>query len=201
MIEIAGLPAHILLIHGVVVLAPLAGIAAIVYGAWRAARKYLAWPLGVLSLGLVPLTLVTAQAGEQLERTRAASHLLHEHVEQGDLFEVPRRGLLCGHGNDAGCHLRTVCPAAGRDRASGLHRAPADQPCIAVRFAGGRSSRWRVVDLPEHHHRPLRCCVGVGGTVSRGRDGVLVPCGARRVNEPLPEFYSAGFRRPPATSG
>ena len=87
MIEIAGLPAHILLIHGVVVLAPLAGIAAIVYGVLGVARQYLAWPLAVLSLGLVPLTLVTAQAGEQLEATRPASHLLHEHVEQGDLLK------------------------------------------------------------------------------------------------------------------
>jgi hypothetical protein len=87
MVEIAGLPAHILLIHGVVVLAPLAGFAAIVYGAWRGARPYLAWPLGVLSLVLVPLTLITAQAGEQLQETRPASHLLHEHVEQGDLLK------------------------------------------------------------------------------------------------------------------
>lgn len=87
MIEIAGLPAHILLIHGVVVLSPLAGIAAIVYGVWRAAREYLVWPLGVLSLALVPLTLITAQAGEQLEKTRPASQLLHEHVEQGDLLK------------------------------------------------------------------------------------------------------------------
>ena len=87
MIEIAGLPAHILLIHGVVVLAPLAGLAAIVYGVWRAAQQYLAWPLGVLALGLVPLTLVTAQAGEQLEKARPASQLLHEHVEQGDVLK------------------------------------------------------------------------------------------------------------------
>lgn len=87
MIEIAGLPAHILLIHGVVVLAPLTGLASIVYGVWRSARQALAWPLGVLSLGLVPLTLVTAQAGEQLEKTRPASRLLHEHVEQGDLLK------------------------------------------------------------------------------------------------------------------
>ncbi|MFF1386038.1 hypothetical protein ACFVWT_21015 [Arthrobacter sp. NPDC058288] len=87
MIEIAGLPAHILLIHGVVVLAPLAGLAAIIYGVWRAARRHLAWPLGVLSLGLVPLTLLTAQAGEQLEKARPASNLIHEHVEQGDLLK------------------------------------------------------------------------------------------------------------------
>ena len=60
MIEIAGLPAHILLIHAVVVLAPLAGLAAIAYTTAPRWRGYLAWPLGVLSLGLVPLSRVDA---------------------------------------------------------------------------------------------------------------------------------------------
>ena len=70
MIEIGGLPAHILLVHAVVVLAPIAGLGAIVYAAAPRWRTYLAWPLGVLSLGLVPVTLLTAQAGEQLEKAR-----------------------------------------------------------------------------------------------------------------------------------
>ncbi|WP_427173582.1 hypothetical protein [Arthrobacter sp. 92] len=87
MFEIAGLPAHILLVHGVVVLAPLAGLGAILYAAWARARQYLAWPLGVLSLGLVPLSLLTAQAGEQLEKIRPASALVHEHAEQGDVLK------------------------------------------------------------------------------------------------------------------
>ncbi|GAP55571.1 hypothetical protein AHiyo6_21360 [Arthrobacter sp. Hiyo6] len=87
MFEIAGLPAHILLVHGVVVLAPSAGLGAILYAAWARARQYLAWPLGVLSLGLVPLSLLTAQAGEQLEKIRPASALVHEHAEQGDVLK------------------------------------------------------------------------------------------------------------------
>lgn len=87
MIEIAGLPAHILLVHGVVVLAPLAGLGAIVYAAWARARLYLAWPLGVLSLGLVPLSLLTAEAGEQLQKMRPSSALVHEHAEQGDVLK------------------------------------------------------------------------------------------------------------------
>lgn len=88
MIEIAGLPAHILLIHAVVVLAPIAGLAAVVYAAAPRWRGYLAWPLGLLSLGLVPLSLLTAQAGEQLEKTRPASALIHEHAEQGDVLKA-----------------------------------------------------------------------------------------------------------------
>lgn len=88
MIEIAGLPAHILLIHAVVVLAPIAGLAVIAYAAAPRWRGYLAWPLGVLSLGLVPLSLITAEAGEQLEEARPSSALIREHAEQGDLLKA-----------------------------------------------------------------------------------------------------------------
>jgi hypothetical protein len=88
MIEIAGLPAHILLIHAVVVLVPLAGLAAIAYTTAPRWRGYLAWPLGVLSLGLVPLSLITAEAGEQLEKARPSSALVREHAEQGDVLKA-----------------------------------------------------------------------------------------------------------------
>lgn len=88
MIEIAGLPAHILLIHAVVVLAPIAGLAAIAYASAPRWRGYLAWPLGVLSLGLVPLSLLTAEAGEQLEKARPSSALVREHAEQGDVLKA-----------------------------------------------------------------------------------------------------------------
>ncbi|WP_445155304.1 hypothetical protein ACTWLI_03515 [Arthrobacter sp. Hor0625] len=88
MIEIAGLPAHILLVHAVVVLGPIAGLAAIIYAAAPRWRRYLAWPLGVLALLLVPISLVTAQAGEQLEESRPATEMIHEHAEQGDVLKI-----------------------------------------------------------------------------------------------------------------
>jgi hypothetical protein len=72
----------------VVVLAPIAGLAAIVYAAAPRWRNYLAWPLGVLSLGLVPASLLTAEAGEQLEKARPASALIREHAEQGDVLKA-----------------------------------------------------------------------------------------------------------------
>ena len=84
--EIAGLPAHILLIHGVVVLAPLAGLAAVVFALLRRSRRYLAWPLGILALVLVPLSVLTAEAGEQLEKARPVSKLIQEHAEQGSFL-------------------------------------------------------------------------------------------------------------------
>jgi len=84
--EIAGLPAHILLIHGVVVLAPLAGLAAVAFALLRRSRRYLAWPLGILALILVPLSVLTAEAGEQLQKARPVSKLIEEHAEQGSFL-------------------------------------------------------------------------------------------------------------------
>ncbi|MEV7473811.1 hypothetical protein AB0N33_08870 [Pseudarthrobacter oxydans] len=84
--EIGGLPAHILLIHGVVVLSPLAGLMAVVFALLRRSRAYLAWPLGALAVLLVPLSVLTAEAGEQLEDIRPASQLIKQHAEDGSFF-------------------------------------------------------------------------------------------------------------------
>ncbi|MDN4609563.1 hypothetical protein [Arthrobacter burdickii] len=88
MIEIGGLPAHILLIHAVVVLAPIAGLLAVLFAVVPRLRGRLAWPLGALAVLLAPLSLLTAQAGEQLERSMPESALIEAHAEQGDLFKA-----------------------------------------------------------------------------------------------------------------
>lgn len=82
--HIDGLPAHILLVHAVVVLVPLTALAAVV-GAIRpryARRMGLALPLfGLVTLGLVP---VTTHAGEWLESRVGDDPLVHRHTELGD---------------------------------------------------------------------------------------------------------------------
>jgi hypothetical protein len=85
---IGGLPAHILLVHGVVVFGPLAGLAAVIYGLAGRTRPYLAWPLGVLALILAPMALITAQAGEQLQETRGATDAIQAHARQGDILKI-----------------------------------------------------------------------------------------------------------------
>lgn len=85
---IGGLPAHILLVHGVVVFGPLAGLGAVIYGLAGRTRRYLAWPLGALALILAPLTLITAQAGEQLQATRGATDAIQAHAQQGDILKI-----------------------------------------------------------------------------------------------------------------
>ncbi|MEU2923790.1 DUF2231 domain-containing protein [Streptomyces sp. NPDC007251] len=81
---INGLPAHVLLVHVVVVLIPLTALALVAAAVWpRAARR-----LGVLlpllafvALASVPLT---TQAGEWLERHVADDALVRRHTELGD---------------------------------------------------------------------------------------------------------------------
>jgi hypothetical protein len=80
MATINGLPAHALLVHFVVVLAPLTAVLAIVSAVWQAARQRLVW----LVLSLALLTPLTTEASEWLEHRSERSPLLHVHTELGD---------------------------------------------------------------------------------------------------------------------
>jgi hypothetical protein len=79
-----GLPAHVLLVHAVVVLLPLAAMLLVVTAIWPGARRRLAGPNALLSLLVVVLVPVTTSAGEWLERRVTQTALLHEHTELGD---------------------------------------------------------------------------------------------------------------------
>jgi hypothetical protein len=79
-----GLPAHVLLVHAVVVLIPLTAVVLVACAVWPplARRLGLLLPvLGVVALGFVPLT---TQAGEWLESRVDESGLVRRHAELGD---------------------------------------------------------------------------------------------------------------------
>lgn len=84
MTTINGLPAHVLLVHAVVVLVPLSALLVVLVAVWPAARRRLA-PLTTLlaavALAAVPLT---TEAGEWLERRVPESPLVKAHTELGD---------------------------------------------------------------------------------------------------------------------
>jgi len=61
-----GLPAHILLNHFVVVLAPLTAVLALLCALWPAARRRLIWLVLLLAAATLALTPVTAGAGAWL---------------------------------------------------------------------------------------------------------------------------------------
>src|SRR6476469_1910235 len=79
-----GLPAHVLLVHFIVVLAPLTAVLAIICSLWPAARQRLIWLVTALAVITAVLTPLTTEAGEWLEHREGQSPLLHAHTELGD---------------------------------------------------------------------------------------------------------------------
>lgn len=89
-----GLPAHVLLVHAVVVLVPLAALLAVIAAAWPAARRRLGFltPLvALLALAGVPLA---TEAGEWLEEHVPESPLVEQHAQYGDAVLVWALGLF-----------------------------------------------------------------------------------------------------------
>lgn len=82
MSTLSGLPAHPLLVHFLVVLAPLTAILAILCALWPAARQRLVWLVAALAGVTAVLTPITAEAGEWLEHKVEDSAALetHEHL-------------------------------------------------------------------------------------------------------------------------
>ncbi|WP_431971127.1 DUF2231 domain-containing protein [Nocardia sp. bgisy134] len=84
MSTINGLPAHVLLVHGVVVLVPLTALLLVLAAAVPAVRRRLIWLVAALAVVGVVLTPITADAGETLaERFPAPSEALRTHIDLG----------------------------------------------------------------------------------------------------------------------
>ena len=82
--QISGLPAHVLLVHAVVVLVPLTAAVLVACAIWPSLlrRTGVFLPLlALVTLGCVPLT---THAGEWLEKHTASTPLLRKHTELGD---------------------------------------------------------------------------------------------------------------------
>ncbi|MFF1819672.1 DUF2231 domain-containing protein [Kribbella sp. NPDC058245] len=79
-----GLPAHVLLVHAIVVLLPLAAVLLALTAIWPAARRRLAGPNAILALLVVVLVPITTSAGEWLEHRLAPNALISRHAELGD---------------------------------------------------------------------------------------------------------------------
>ncbi len=79
-----GLPAHVLLVHAIVVLLPLAAALLALTALWPPARRRLAGPNAILSVLVVVLVPITTSAGEWLEGRVSPNPLIHRHAELGD---------------------------------------------------------------------------------------------------------------------
>ena len=93
---VAGLPVHVLIIHAVVVIAPLTALMAIWYAVRPASRASLRLPLAAGAVITGVSGLIAGASGEALEhRVRAADSadaaalaLVHDHAEAGDLARI-----------------------------------------------------------------------------------------------------------------
>lgn len=82
--EFAGLPLHVLLVHAVIVLTPLCAVLLVVLAAWPRARRVL-WLPALLGTALVlPLGLVTVEAGKWLEARVPPAPLIQDHTSRGE---------------------------------------------------------------------------------------------------------------------
>ncbi|EST19032.1 DUF2231 domain-containing protein [Streptomyces roseochromogenus] len=128
---INGLPAHVLLVHVVVVLIPLAALALVAAALWPQAARRLGVLLPVLAFVALVSVPLTTNAGEWLERHVEEDALVRRHTELGDGLLPWALGLFV---------LAAVVWWAGR-------RAPAEPG------QGGSGMRWSAL--------PVRIIVGV----------------------------------------
>jgi hypothetical protein len=84
MTTISGLPAHILLVHAVVVLVPLAALLIVLVTTWPAARARLTTATAIVSVVAAICVPLTTSAGEWLEHQLPRTALLRTHTALGD---------------------------------------------------------------------------------------------------------------------
>lgn len=81
---INGLPAHVLIVHLVVVLVPLAALLAVVSAVWPAARRRLGFLTPLAAIGAAASVPLALEAGEWLEEHVPESPLVESHAGYGD---------------------------------------------------------------------------------------------------------------------
>ncbi|ARP73015.1 hypothetical protein LK07_28150 [Streptomyces pluripotens] len=79
-----GLPAHVLLVHVVVVLVPLTALALVAGALWPSAARRLGLLLPVLAFVALVSVPLTTEAGDWLERHVENDALVRRHAELGD---------------------------------------------------------------------------------------------------------------------
>lgn len=106
MSSIAGLPAHILLNHFVVVLVPLIAILLIICALWPAARQRLIWLVLVLAAITLVVTPLTVRAGEWLGDRVDETPDLDTHMNAGEKGTYVALALAIAAALLAGLHVR-----------------------------------------------------------------------------------------------
>lgn len=92
---INGLPAHILLVHFVVVLVPMTALLEITCGLWPAARRRFVWLALALATAVGGITALTTRAGQWFyDRESPHSAVLDRHADLGSSMAYVAAALL-----------------------------------------------------------------------------------------------------------
>ncbi|WAL68974.1 hypothetical protein ORV05_14770 [Amycolatopsis cynarae] len=91
---ISGVPLHVLAVHAVVVLVPLAVLATVIIAVWPAARRRFGWLVAGLTLLATASIPVATESGEDLRDRLATTDLIRAHAHLGDQLLVFVAGLL-----------------------------------------------------------------------------------------------------------
>lgn len=83
-----GLPLHPLVVHGTVVLVPVAAVLVIAAAVWRRARSRLVWPAFAGSVAATGLVALAALSGKPLARQVPSSPLVAHHAQMAKLLVV-----------------------------------------------------------------------------------------------------------------
>lgn len=81
-----GLPLHALVVHGVVVLVPLAVLGAIVIAVWPWARRRIGWLVVGVAAVATALVPIATNSGEKLAGRLPENPLIEKHEELGELL-------------------------------------------------------------------------------------------------------------------
>jgi len=81
--EFNGLPLHVLLVHFVVIVVPLAALCTLLTAAWPAARRRLGVVTPIIALAALIAVPITTEAGEWLQARVANTELIAAHAAIG----------------------------------------------------------------------------------------------------------------------
>jgi ABC-type branched-subunit amino acid transport system permease subunit len=139
---ISGLPAHVLLVHFIVVLVPLTALLEIVCALWPAARRRLVWLVLILAAVTTALTPLTINAGQWFfDQQKHPSPILLEHRDLGEWMTYFAVALLVVAVLLAVLHLLEV--------RSGMRRGAARIIVAILALAVGISSTVQVYRVGE----------------------------------------------------
>lgn len=146
--QINGLPAHILLVHAVIVLVPLTALLVLLHAFWAASRQRLVWPTLIAASLSLALNALAMHAGEWLQQRVPDTRLVRAHTKLGDTLLPWTVGLFLLSAATAAWHVRANRASLPADGSATVPTADAAAGSIGV-AARGRMAGTTVVVAPS----------------------------------------------------